>query len=498
MSTTLAKQLKQIRRRPENRLCADCGDDNATWASINLGIFICLNCSGEHRNLGVHISQVRSTTLDTWRPEWVQVMNKMGNAKSNSYYEAKLPRQKKINRSAGAGQRKGFIFSKYKDRAFYSDTPVAVEEAAEDTNNPLSAKARAAAREKRRLARHGKSSTMPQKPKPRSQQSQRTVQQAQPARQPQPPQADMFAGMNSGSGDLDNMFGDLNVSEDIQASAFDFMSGSGATGNTDSAESTGDAFGLGFGDGLQMTGRGDDAFGLDLGQISGGGDALGLASASQDAFNLDTTIPESTGPDAFGLGVDTSSSDAFGLNLSAPTPQQDNNSSQSIDFGALVGSGNKGNVMNSSTGFDFMSAPQQSSGNNTLFATPDPLKPSAPDMDALAQPNSQPHIDFFADVSQPLRNNGTRMGGMNSANGMGMQGLSVMRQTSYGNNVMYPNQRANQIAQMNRVHQMGQMGQVVLNRGPSSANRVDPLRMNVSSTYANTKRKNDAFSGLGF
>ena len=82
---------KLIRGDPDNKKCSDCDTVNPTWASINIGCFLCLECSGVHRALGVHISKVRSTTLDTWQKPWVQHMSAVGNRKVNSYYESKLP-----------------------------------------------------------------------------------------------------------------------------------------------------------------------------------------------------------------------------------------------------------------------------------------------------------------------------------------------------------------------------------------------------------------------
>ncbi|KAL3529427.1 hypothetical protein ACH5RR_008749 [Cinchona calisaya] len=109
-----AKILEGLLKLPENRECADCRSKAPRWASINLGIFICMQCSGIHRSLGVHISKVRSISLDTWLPEQVSFMQSMGNHKANSYWEAELPLS--VDRSSI----EQFIRAKYQEKKWTS------------------------------------------------------------------------------------------------------------------------------------------------------------------------------------------------------------------------------------------------------------------------------------------------------------------------------------------------------------------------------------------
>ncbi|XP_061410371.1 stromal membrane-associated protein 1-like isoform X2 [Lethenteron reissneri] len=78
-------------REEDNKYCADCEAKGPRWASWNLGVFMCIRCAGIHRNLGVHISRVKSVNLDQWTPEQIQNIQEMGNRKARRLYEANLP-----------------------------------------------------------------------------------------------------------------------------------------------------------------------------------------------------------------------------------------------------------------------------------------------------------------------------------------------------------------------------------------------------------------------
>ncbi|KAJ2740511.1 Zn finger-containing GTPase- Activating Protein for ARF [Coemansia sp. BCRC 34301] len=82
------RTLLELQRKDGNKLCVDCGSPNPQWASVSLGTFFCLNCSGQHRGLGVHLSFVRSITMDKWTPEQLKRMECGGNAKAVAFFES--------------------------------------------------------------------------------------------------------------------------------------------------------------------------------------------------------------------------------------------------------------------------------------------------------------------------------------------------------------------------------------------------------------------------
>ncbi|CAO3614255.1 unnamed protein product [Mucor hiemalis] len=114
-----AKVLKALLQKTPNKYCANCKKKDARWASWNLGIFVCIRCSGIHRSLGVHVSKVKSVDLDTWVQDQVENMVQWGNERANKYWEANF-RDKKPSES----NMDAWIRAKYEQKRWAMKGPI--------------------------------------------------------------------------------------------------------------------------------------------------------------------------------------------------------------------------------------------------------------------------------------------------------------------------------------------------------------------------------------
>ncbi|KAF8139621.1 hypothetical protein EV363DRAFT_1310133, partial [Boletus edulis] len=114
-----AKILRELVKQPDNKLCADCKRNDPRWASWNLGVYLCIRCSGIHRGMGTHISRVKSIDLDMWTPEQMESIQRWGNCRANMYWEARL----KAGHVPPDHKMESFIRSKYESRRWAMDGP---------------------------------------------------------------------------------------------------------------------------------------------------------------------------------------------------------------------------------------------------------------------------------------------------------------------------------------------------------------------------------------
>lgn len=109
-------QLDGLRRVHGNTRCADCESEPTVWASVNLGIFLCLRCGSIHRGLGTHISIPKGCTGSYfWGPDEIERMEMIGNTNSNLAYGGEEHRPPL---DAPDSKWKQFISDKYEKRSF--------------------------------------------------------------------------------------------------------------------------------------------------------------------------------------------------------------------------------------------------------------------------------------------------------------------------------------------------------------------------------------------
>ncbi|XP_041255470.1 arf-GAP with GTPase, ANK repeat and PH domain-containing protein 1 isoform X5 [Onychostruthus taczanowskii] len=113
-----AMALQSIRNIRGNSHCVDCEAQNPDWASLNLGALICIECSGIHRNLGTHLSRVRSLDLDDWPIELIKVMSAIGNELANSVWEENSQGHVKPSPDSAREEKELWIRAKYEQKLF--------------------------------------------------------------------------------------------------------------------------------------------------------------------------------------------------------------------------------------------------------------------------------------------------------------------------------------------------------------------------------------------
>uniref|UniRef100_A0AAQ5XBR4 Arf-GAP with GTPase, ANK repeat and PH domain-containing protein 3 n=1 Tax=Amphiprion ocellaris TaxID=80972 RepID=A0AAQ5XBR4_AMPOC len=118
-----AMAIQSIRNVRGNSFCVDCDAPNPDWASLNLGALMCIECSGIHRNLGTHLSRVRSLDLDDWPVELSMVMTAIGNTMANSVWEGALEGYTKPGSDSTREEKERWIRAKYEQKLFVVGLP---------------------------------------------------------------------------------------------------------------------------------------------------------------------------------------------------------------------------------------------------------------------------------------------------------------------------------------------------------------------------------------
>nr|XP_033964216.1 arf-GAP with SH3 domain, ANK repeat and PH domain-containing protein 1 isoform X1 [Pseudochaenichthys georgianus] len=119
--------IEDVLRMPGNEVCCDCGAADPKWLSTNLGILTCIECSGIHREMGVHISRIQSMELDKLGTSELLLAKNVGNSSFNEIMEGNLTTPSpKPTPSSDMTVRKEFIYAKYVDHKYARKTCTSV------------------------------------------------------------------------------------------------------------------------------------------------------------------------------------------------------------------------------------------------------------------------------------------------------------------------------------------------------------------------------------
>jgi len=108
--------LQQLRKKPANAICADCGENETTWASVSLGVFVCVHCADVHRAVGTHISKIKGCSgTYLWGPDEISRMQQLGNAAVRAQL-GRINDECRPEKSATKEERVALCRKKYEDR----------------------------------------------------------------------------------------------------------------------------------------------------------------------------------------------------------------------------------------------------------------------------------------------------------------------------------------------------------------------------------------------
>ena len=113
----------RVRRVAGNEACADCGCADPEWAAVNVAVVVCIECSGIHRNLGTHISKVRSLLLDDWPPAHAALLLALGNRAANAVWEAGAGGRPRPRPASPRDDKERWIRAKYEARELLRPLP---------------------------------------------------------------------------------------------------------------------------------------------------------------------------------------------------------------------------------------------------------------------------------------------------------------------------------------------------------------------------------------